>query len=856
MVSPQKKDEEESEARVFIFSYLREGHCLVRTPAIFDVKTVCSADQKELVMFITVNCTLQDRGKLNLSSMSKADLVRHALAMVTPLSSRVLPAAAQVRLTPYATCSDDELLMMILERRLIPPASAKKNKIKISRDQLLWLLASRSSSLQHQPIVVNSVESENCRRAVTERCLNVIQESFEWARYEEECKRFLDWAKRDALAHKSAAMLLNRIEWLDGFGSIPFASEVAKYLARHVVPFLVVRPDLILSEHGSWRILRIDRALRHPGIATMDSGAQTKIGAEEEGFFARIGKFDDSQLREPQQLALRALRDSVISSSNNNNNKTSHLEKNEKKDGHETEEGEGDAEKTEEGEEDKLVSVPPKMLATTVDDLATEYQALMALRLWFARVLEASFSRDPKQVVPLQEGELIFAAFAKIKAKLSELPRMIVLPTGVGKSGVICLAPFCSPPPRPRSTEGKSITVQQRVLVICPTVEIRQQMAATFTTFYAQRIGLTAIPKVTEICGSDWRWDRFQDYDVFVATFHRFVGNRLLADFPRSLFDLILVDEAHHAEALTYRLLREHFCQARFVYFTGTPYRSDHLAIRAELVYSCTMREALERENPYIKHLCYLPLPVKSLTLIAGPSSQQDGSDSNQEQQQRQRRRTFNSFQEVVENASEFRKAFSRSTEAQSHVIGFIIWKVREMRKISGVHHQAILQAADMTDAAFLVHLWNAHPENIRGESLSIASVHSLMPREESAAIIGRLKADKLDAIVHVGMIGEGFDHPHLSICGIFRRFASMPPFVQFVGRALRRIPKCPNEKDNFGFVIAHPGLGLHKHWSLYKKEVELPDDADLALNSSTSALDWTDIQETYSYDDSQADWF
>ena len=813
----EEDTEEESEARVFVFSYLREGHCMVRTPTVLDAKTVCSAEhKKELVNFILVNCTLQDRGKLNLSSMTKVDLLRHALAIATTQSTKTGSVSAQLCLTPYASCSDEDLLMMAVERSLLP--STMKNKIKLSRDQLLWLVASKSSTLQHQPVLVNCMESEKCRRTVTERCLRVIQECFEGARFEEECKRFLDWAKRDCLAHRDAAILLNRIQWLDDFGNIPFASEVAKYLARHIVPFLLVRPELILSDHGSWRVLQIDRALRQPGIATMMDESQSETTTREQGFFARIRKYDDSQLRQPQRLALEALCKSVLSSSSSSNTKT--FDSEEKEDSDETEE-----------EEDLTPSAPETM----THGLATEYDALIALRLWFSRVLEATFSREPQLVVPLEDGERIFSAFANIKARLSELPRMIVLPTGVGKSGVICLAPFCF---------LKGETPVRRALVVCPSVEIREQMAATFTTFYVQRVGLKDAPKVTEICGSD----QFKDFDVFVATFHRFVGNRLLADFPRSLFDLILVDEAHHAEALTYRLLREHFCKAQFVYFTGTPYRSDHLAIRAELVYSCTMKEALERN--YIKRLCYLPLPVKTLTLI-GASSQCDAVSQQQQQQQTM----FGSFQEVVENAADIRKLFLRSTESQSHVIGFVIWKVREMRKVSGVHHQAILQAADMSDASFLVHLWNAHPENAKGELLTIAAVHSQMPREESAAIIARLKADKLDAIVHVGMIGEGFDHPHLSICGIFRRFASMPPFVQFVGRALRRIPNCPNEMDNVGFVIAHPGLGLHKHWSLYKKEVELPDDDDLTLDGCSNC-DWTDIQETYAYDDSHADWF
>ncbi len=864
----QKKTEEtedESEVRVFIFSYLRAGHAMVRTPAIFDGKSVCCADQKELVTFITVNCTLQDRGKLNLSSMSKVDLLRHALAIATTSAaaaagSKKVSIATQLCLTPYASCSIDELLMMAVERHLLPPSTSttgSKNKVKLSRDQLLLLVASRSTPLQHQPIIVNSLESEKCRRAVTERCLGVIQERFEWARYEEECKRFLDWAKRDALAHKDAAMLLNRIKWLDDLvGNIPFAGEIAKYLARHIVPFLIARPDLILSEHCSWKVLGIARALQHSGgIAKMDEREQLLSSSTELGFFGRVGKYDASQLREPQRLALEALRDSVLSS----NKKKMPFHSDEKDDKQSEEDEEEDSDRTEEEEQSLPPPLPPLPTAAgstlPTDDLATEYDSLIALRRWFARVLEASFSRDAQLLVPLQEGERIFAAFGIIKAQLSELPRMVVLPTGIGKSGVLCLTPFCF-------IQAEQQQKQLRVLVICPSVEIRQQMAASFTTFYTQRVGVSAAPKVTEICGSGWRWDQCKDYDVFVGTFHRFGGNRLLTDFPRLLFDLVLVDEAHHAEALMYRMLREHFCKAQFVYFTGTPYRSDHQMIRAELVYSCTMREALERETPYIKRLCYLPLPVKSLTLI-GPSTQRDTSSD--QQQQEQNRKSFGSFEEVVENAREISKALVRSTEAESHVIGFIIWKLREMRRngSGAIHHQAILQAADTSDAASLVHLWNAHPENCSprgggGEPvLTISAVHSQMARDECAAVIERLKKHTLDAIVHVGMIGEGFDHPHLSICGIFRRFASMPPFVQLVGRALRRIPNCTNELDNVGFVIAHPGLGLHKHWDLYKREVELPDDSDLTLPGTCGNAEWTALEETFSYEDeSHADWF
>jgi superfamily II DNA or RNA helicase len=51
------------------------------------------------------------------------------------------------------------------------------------------------------------------------------------------------------------------------------------------------------------------------------------------------------------------------------------------------------------------------------------------------------------------------------------------------------------------------------------------------------------------------------------------------------------------------------------------------------------------------------------------------------------------------------------------------------------------------------------------------------------------LRDGRLDVIVHVSILGEGFDHPNLSVAVIFCSFRCMSRFSQFVGRAVRRLP-------------------------------------------------------------------
>ena len=80
-------------------------------------------------------------------------------------------------------------------------------------------------------------------------------------------------------------------------------------------------------------------------------------------------------------------------------------------------------------------------------------------------------------------------------------------------------------------------------------------------------------------------------------------------------------------------------------------------------------------------------------------------------------------------------------------------------------------------------------------------------------------EAGKYGCIVHVGMLGEGYDHPPLSIAAIFRPYRTRSPYEQFIGRTLRVIPGS-TEDDNIAHVISHIGLNLDDLWVYFKHEI------------------------------------
>jgi len=134
------------------------------------------------------------------------------------------------------------------------------------------------------------------------------------------------------------------------------------------------------------------------------------------------------------------------------------------------------------------------------------------------------------------------------------------------------------------------------------------------------------------------------------------------------------------------------------------------------------------------------------------------------------------------------------------------------------------VQATSVIDAEDICNKWREHSANKNHETpLTIDYIAYTRGKAENNAVMEALRAEsKLDVIVHVGMLGEGFDHKRLSVAVIFRAFKSIGPFAQFIGRAVRwddselrsQIPRSPSDPfKQIAYVIAHPACGIGEVW-------------------------------------------
>ena len=137
-------------------------------------------------------------------------------------------------------------------------------------------------------------------------------------------------------------------------------------------------------------------------------------------------------------------------------------------------------------------------------------------------------------------------------------------------------------------------------------------------------------------------------------------------------------------------------------------------------------------------------------------------------------------------------------------------------------------------------------------ESLTIEMVGSHLPDATNAQVLAQLAHGELDVIVHVGMLGEGFDQPHLTVCVVFRRFGSLAPFAQLIGRVLRR-----GAEDDVpqAYVIAHPGLGLHRHWRVYASRQQHPELHSLARRRPSN-VHWVSVCNHTLHSEAAVQWY
>lgn len=398
-------------------------------------------------------------------------------------------------------------------------------------------------------------------------------------------------------------------------------------------------------------------------------------------------------------------------------------------------------------------------------------------------------------------------------------PAMIEIPTGCGKSGIICIAPFG--------------IAKGRVLVVAPNLTVRDTILQAFAgykgtpfqnskNFYLKCHVLkepTALPKVVVLERNRTNLEDCLRADVVIANIQQLVG--WIDQFDEKFFDFILVDEAHHVPADSWRRVMEAFPQAKKLYLTATPFRSDHQPIQAKPIYKYCLSRAIK--NDYIKNIIRLDAVASKLTFTVEGQMREFSLD------------------EIQEHCEEFwfSKGVALSEICNRTIVTNSIALLNEKRR-TGVCHQMIATACSIRHALQLVELFQV------GGLQTTYVVSQGMSREEREHRLKAFEAGHYDCIVQVGILGEGYDHPNVSVAAVFRPYRSLSPYAQFIGRTLRRLENGCHQ-DNLAHIVGHVGLNLDPLWQEFKKETWKPKSGyfpdPFTLRETTT--DSTETEET-----------
>ncbi|MDP9025283.1 MAG: DEAD/DEAH box helicase family protein, partial [Candidatus Eremiobacteraeota bacterium] len=360
----------------------------------------------------------------------------------------------------------------------------------------------------------------------------------------------------------------------------------------------------------------------------------------------------------------------------------------------------------------------------------------------------------------------------------------LVLPVGCGKSTLIAMLPFA--------------TKAGRALLVAPNLYIARQLADEIDPTNPDRNGLHrrgVVPldefwESATLSGEANAGD-LAAADVVITNIQQLAreGNRWLAPLADDFFDVIVMDEAHHNVAASWQRLREKFPRAKIIGLSATPARTDGQQMLGRVIYSYPIRDAMD--NGFIRRLRAVRINPRNLRYVEriGNAEIEVGIDD---------------IRALGESDAKFRRSILMSPESLASIVDASIQRLQGIRTRTGdARHKIIASALNQTHCAQVV-------EAYRARNMRVDFVHANLGEVVNEEILARLDRHELDVIVQVRKLGEGFDHPYLTVAAVCNVYSNLTPFLQFVGRVMRKTSERDEEE---GVVVFHAGSNVAKLW-------------------------------------------
>ena len=244
--------------------------------------------------------------------------------------------------------------------------------------------------------------------------------------------------------------------------------------------------------------------------------------------------------------------------------------------------------------------------------------------------------------------------------------------------------------------------------------------------------------------------------------------------------DLIVIDEAHHALAETYRILWEKYPEARKLGMTATPCRLNgkgFMDLFDSLITSWTVAEFIGKG--WLSSFDYVSIRANSKEQRLIDSLKKRGADGDYQVKE---------MNEVLNRETSISRLYE-SVERYAH------------------GKKGIVYAVSIAHARRIAACYSAH-------GLESVAIDSRTPASERKELVDDFRRGKVKVLVNVDIFSEGFDCPDVEFVQLARPTLSLAKYLQQVGRGLRK----SGDKESCMLI---DNVGLHRIFGLPVRELD-----------------------------------
>ncbi|MBO7069491.1 MAG: DEAD/DEAH box helicase [Bacteroidaceae bacterium] len=324
---------------------------------------------------------------------------------------------------------------------------------------------------------------------------------------------------------------------------------------------------------------------------------------------------------------------------------------------------------------------------------------------------------------------------------------MVQMPTGTGKTVLLAetIHQF--------TINNSQLTIDDGILIVAHRIELIGQISRTLDRFGIEH-GLIVSGKPTDktkrvqvasIQTLSHRLERTDDMDSNGAA----NNNSSLSTFH---FSLIIIDEAHHAQAKTYRMLWDRWPEARFLGLTATPCRMNHVGFTdlfSTMLVSRPIQEFIDKG--WLSDFDYISARPDNPMMRQIAGLQKRGADGDYQTKE------MAMVMDVPESIGHLYNTYRQYVNGK----------------------KGIVYAIDREHARHITEYYQKH-------GVSCCWIEAKTPAAERERLVEEYRADRIKVCVNVDILGEGVDFPEVEFIQLARPTLSLSKYLQQVGRGMR----------------------------------------------------------------------